>query len=73
MNWVRNMTKTEAIELFGGKQAYVARALGISRSSVSEWTEELSQNLTDRVVGAHIRHTRLNNTRTYTGKPVTVK
>jgi len=67
------MTKQEAIDLFGGKAAYLARALGISRSSVSEWPDELTQNLADRVVGAHIRHTRLNNQRSYTGKPVRVK
>ena len=39
------MTKSEAIHLFGSK-ARLARALGVSRSAVSQWKEE-------RIPGAH--------------------
>jgi len=67
------MTKQEAIDLFGGKPVYLARALGISRSSVSAWEDPLSQNLQDRVIGAHVRHTKMMNGRSYTGKPVRVR
>ena len=66
------MTKQEAFDLFGGKAIYLARALEISRSSVSEWPDPLTPLLADRVIGAHVRHTKMKNGRLYTGKPVKV-
>lgn len=67
------MTREDAIALFGGKSQDLAKALGVSKAAVSNWPSgELTQNLTDRVVGAHVRHSQLNNSRRYTGKPVKV-
>jgi len=64
------MTKTEAIELFGGKASYLARGVGCSRAYVSEWPEELPQKIADRVLGAHVRLTYLARNRRYSGKPI---
>ena len=49
------MTKQEAIELFGGGHRALAEALGISRSAVSQWPQELDQEREDRVIGAAVR------------------
>jgi len=46
------MTKTEAIQLLGGTAAAVARAVGITPVSVSEWPEELPPRIADRVQAA---------------------
>lgn len=49
------MTKTEAIELFGGSQVDLARAIGVTKSAISQWPEELDSARTDRVIGAAYR------------------
>lgn len=49
------MTKTEAKSLFGGTDAALARAVGLTRSAISQWPEELEQREIDRVVGAAVR------------------
>ncbi len=69
------MTKQEAIDLFGGKGGILAAALGVSKAAIGNWPNEgeLTQNLTDRVVGAHVRHTKLRDGRVYTGKPVVLR
>ena len=66
------MTKQDAIDLFGGRVITLANALDVTRAAVGNWPAgKLTQNLEDRVVGAHIRHTKLKGRR-YTGKPVKV-
>lgn len=54
------MTRTEAIQLFGTRQSDLADALGISRSAVAQWAEELTQERIDRVLGAALRLGRLS-------------
>lgn len=49
------MLKTEAIALFGTSAADLARALGVTRSAVSQWPEVLAQDQADRVIGAAVR------------------
>jgi len=51
------MTKSEAIQLLGGTSASLARAVGITPASVSEWPEVLPPRLTDRVQAALWRKT----------------
>lgn len=48
------MTKSEAIAMFG-TQADLARAVGVTRSYVSQWPEELRPEIADRVLGAAVR------------------
>lgn len=48
------MTKRDAIALFGSA-ANLARALGVSRSAVSQWPAQLDQRTSDRVFGAALR------------------
>jgi len=48
-------TKQEAIRLFGGTLRAVGDALGISRQAVCQWPEILSQDTSDRLLGAAIR------------------
>ena len=49
------MTKSQAIAVFGGTGAELARALGVSRSYVSQWPEELPARVVDRILGAAFR------------------
>ena len=53
------MTKQDAIRLFGATEADLARALGITRSAVNQWPDELPQHLQDRVNGVALRKGRL--------------
>ena len=48
------MTKAQAIGIFGSAAA-LARAVGVTRSYVSQWPEELEQGIADRVRGAALR------------------
>lgn len=48
------MKKQEAIKIFGSA-ADLARALGLTRSSISQWPEDLEQAQADRVIGAAMR------------------
>ena len=48
------MTKTQAIELFGGVSR-LAKALGIRRQSVYQWDENLKQRQIDEIRGAYLR------------------
>lgn len=48
------MTKQNAIELFGNA-ASLARALGVTRSAISQWPADLDQDRSDRVTGAAVR------------------
>ena len=45
------MTKTEVIKVFGS-QAAIAKALGISRSAVSQWNEFLTPDNRTKVIAA---------------------
>ena len=49
------MTKHEATKIFGGTQSALAAALGVSRSAISQWPEQLSQRQADMVLGAALR------------------
>jgi plasmid maintenance system antidote protein VapI len=49
------MTKNEAIRLFGTTSTDLARAMGLSRSRISQWDDTLTQEQTDRVIGAAVR------------------
>lgn len=48
------MTKQDAIQIFK-TQAAIALALGITRSAVSQWPEELDQRTADEINGAALR------------------
>jgi len=49
-----DMTKAEAIQLFGSKKA-LAEALGVHRSLISKLPDQLPTKYSDRVTGAAIR------------------
>jgi hypothetical protein len=49
------MNKREAIKALGGRNVTAARAIGISPSAVSQWPDELSAAVADRVVAAMLR------------------
>jgi UTP--glucose-1-phosphate uridylyltransferase len=49
------MTKHEAKALFGGTDAKLADALGLTRSAVTQWRDPLTQEQVDRVTGAAVR------------------
>lgn len=70
-----NMTKQQAIDLFGGKAYVLAGALGVSPAAIGNWPNdgELTQNLSDRVIGAHLRHTKMRDGQAYAGKPIQIK
>lgn len=44
-------TKSQAIELFGTATA-LAKALGITKSAVGQWAEELTQRQINEITGA---------------------
>lgn len=50
------MTKTEAIRLLGHSVSDAAKALGITPSAISQWPEELTRSMEDRVL-AHLART----------------
>lgn len=52
---IRGMTKKEAADLFGGKQVYLAEALGLTKGAISLWPDDLTAEQTDRVLGAALR------------------
>lgn len=49
------MNKKQAIQLLGGTVTAAAEAVGISRSAVSQWPEELPDPIRDRVQAAIAR------------------
>jgi hypothetical protein len=48
------MTKDEAIQLFN-TASNLARAVGLTRSRISQWDDQLTQKQTDLVTGAAVR------------------
>ena len=49
------MLKTEAIKMLGGTPTAVAEAIGITPQAVSDWPEDLSARISDRVYAAWAR------------------
>jgi hypothetical protein len=49
------MTKQEAINLFGTGPIHLARGLGLSKQAINGWPFELTQAQEDRVMGAYYR------------------
>lgn len=49
------MTKTEAKRIFGGTDQHMADALGVSRTTITGWPDNLRQWQQDRVIGAATR------------------
>lgn len=54
------MKKDDAIRFFG-TQAELARAVGVSRSAVSQWPQELPPRVSDRVTAAMLRRVAKEN------------
>ena len=48
------MEKKEALRVFGTASA-LARAMGVTRSAVSQWPEKLTPRVGDRVIAAALR------------------
>ncbi|MBM5575401.1 hypothetical protein GKO28_15380 [Deefgea sp. CFH1-16] len=48
------MRKSDALQLFGS-QTRLAEALGLGRSAVSQWPDQLNQKQSDQVMGAALR------------------
>jgi hypothetical protein len=51
---IRTMKKTDAIQIFGTASA-LSKAIGVTRSAVSQWPDHLDQSQADRVLGAAYR------------------
>jgi DNA-binding transcriptional regulator YdaS (Cro superfamily) len=49
-----NMTKQQAISMFGTGVA-LARALGITKGAISQWSSDLDQKQTAMVIGAAVQ------------------
>jgi len=49
------MKKQEAINLFGGKAVFLAKALGKGKSAISQWPDVLNDDMTNLVIGAAVR------------------
>lgn len=56
------MTKDNAIRFFGTTVTELAAAVGVTRSAVSQWPEELRPWQVDRVLGAAVRLGKLSLT-----------
>lgn len=49
------MKKEDAKQLFGGTLALMGKAIGRTKSAISQWPEELTDDQSNLVVGAAIR------------------
>lgn len=49
------MNKALALSFIGGSHKQAAKAVGVSRSAVSQWPDPLPQGLVDRVLAAWAR------------------
>lgn len=49
------MLKKDALSLFDGNQAELARAVGLTRGRISQWPDHLEQREADLVIGAAVR------------------
>jgi transcriptional regulator with XRE-family HTH domain len=50
-----NLTKKQALAVFGGNGAALGRALGISKGAISQWPEDLDKKQTAAVIGAAVQ------------------
>ena len=57
------MKKSEAKDLFGGRYARLAEALGLGRAAISEWPEELTTRQTHEIIGAAVLSGRIKGAR----------
>lgn len=49
------LTKQQAIAIFGKTATELGSVLGLTRSAISLWPDELNQRQTDLVIGAAVR------------------
>jgi hypothetical protein len=49
------MTKTEVINMFGGKRVNVSKAINRTKALISQWPENLTEDQINMVVGAAYR------------------
>lgn len=49
-----NLTKKQALEMFGGDVQRLATAMGTTRQAIYQWPDELSDRLTKSIVGAAV-------------------
>ena len=63
------MRKTEAIQLLGGDEHSVAKAIGVTYQAVRKWPEVLSEKVSDRVQAALWRKAQASKGRRATDKP----
>lgn len=52
---VNDMKKVDVINFFGGRKAYLARAVGLTPAAVQQWGDELPRAMQDRVIAAAVR------------------
>lgn len=53
------MTKSEALQIFGGTRVDLARAVGVTKARISQWPEHLEPYQRDQVLVAAIRARKL--------------
>ncbi len=49
------MLKTDALELWNGRQTDMAAAVGVTKQAISLWPDELPPRIADRVIAAAVR------------------
>ena len=62
------MKKRDAISLFGSTQSALGAALGITKSAISQWPDDLTQPQIDWVTGAVVRLGKIKVSRAATRK-----
>ena len=50
------MLKETAIKLLGGNVAAAAKTLGVTSSAISQWPEELTPQVIDRLIAHYVRN-----------------
>ncbi len=53
------MNKEDVINFFGGRKAYLARAVGITPAAIQQWSDVLPKIMQDRVIAAAVRARRI--------------
>ena len=49
------MTKEQARKIFGNRYSDLAKAVGVGKSAISQWPDELDETRKNIVIGAAIR------------------